>query len=250
MTPGDRLYEHSNAHRQEADCLFHYTTKGTGTFRDESTGQEDQVPAGSAFLIPIPSQSSYWNNPPLEWECMWIFFNGEIARKLVDQLIQNNNGNHVFQLHPDGPSVQALHKLHRLRMNGEPHPAQANGILYEILCGLFCPAEEPLPEAIQKACRFINQHFNNPELNVHMVAEACGLSRSHFSREFTKFMDCNPNAYITKIRLQKAFDLILSFEHKMKDIAQLVGFAEPGYFNAVFKKTYGYPPGHIRKSRK
>ncbi len=239
----------NNAKRCEAEFLFHYTTRGIGKFHDRLTQTESLVPPGSAFLRPIPSETAYENLPPDDWETLWIFFNGKLAHTLVDALIQDNNGSFIFSQSADGPSIQALYKLFRLRLNGDVHPATASGILYEMLSGLFCPKEDPIPSAIQDVCRFINQELSNPELNVALCAEHIGMSRSHFSRTFTRSMHSNPNAYINTLRMQKATDLLLSHQYKIKDIAALLGFTEAAYFNAVFKKHYGYPPGQIAKTQ-
>ena len=244
---GDKPRILNNAVRCEAEFLFHYTTRGIGKFHDRATHSEAFVPAGSAFLVPIPSETGYENIPPDDWETMWVFFNGHLAQQLVISLLKQNGGSYIFTQSADGPSMQALYKLFQLRLHDDLHPATASGILYEMLSGLFCPEEEPLPPEIQKTCRFINQELSNPDLNVALCAEHIKMSRSHFSRTFTRYMHCNPNTYINTLRMQKATDLILSHQYKMKDIAALLGFTEPAYFNAVFKKHYGYPPGQIAK---
>ena len=46
-------------------------------------------------------------------------------------------------------------------------------------------------------------------------------------------------AYLTKIRLEHALELLRTTEDKTYIIASRVGYMEPNYFSYVFKKQYG-----------
>jgi AraC-like DNA-binding protein len=234
----------SNANRYDAEFLFHYTTKGYGLFRDDILKTESPVPLGTAFMIPLPSKTSYINVLSHEWECMWVFFNGEIAKKIVHKLIEDN-GSYLFKQPTNGSAIKALFKLFQLKMSGLLHPANASGIMFEILQGLSHKDNEQIPENILRACRVVNQELSNPDLNVEMLAKTVSLSRFHFSRSFTRYMHCSPNAYIVEQRLQKAVDLIIGGQYKMKEVSKMVGFSDAGYFNSVFKKKYNLPPGKM-----
>ena len=48
-------------------------------------------------------------------------------------------------------------------------------------------------------------------------------------------------AYLTKIRLEHALELLRTTEDKTYIIASRVGYMEPNYFSYVFKKQYGIP---------
>lgn len=53
-------------------------------------------------------------------------------------------------------------------------------------------------------------------------------------------------AYLTKIRLEHALELLRTTEDKTYIIASRVGYMEPNYFSYVFKKQYGISPSKYR----
>jgi YesN/AraC family two-component response regulator len=55
--------------------------------------------------------------------------------------------------------------------------------------------------------------------------------------------------YLTKIRIQKAAELLRSTSSSVSDIAALVGYANANYFNKVFRKAVGVSAGTFRHSK-
>ena len=53
-------------------------------------------------------------------------------------------------------------------------------------------------------------------------------------------------AYLTKVRLEHAVELLRTTEDKTYIIASQVGYTEPNYFSYVFKKQYGISPSRYR----
>lgn len=53
-------------------------------------------------------------------------------------------------------------------------------------------------------------------------------------------------AYLTRIRLEHAVELLRTTEDKTYIIAEAVGYTEPNYFSYVFKKQYGISPSRYR----
>lgn len=44
-----------------------------------------------------------------------------------------------------------------------------------------------------------------------------------------------------------ADDLLLTTDHRISDIAAMVGFEDSGYFTRLFRKGKGVPPAEFRK---
>lgn len=55
------------------------------------------------------------------------------------------------------------------------------------------------------------------------------------------------NEYTKKIRMTKALDLLYDDELSIVEIAKSVGYYGDGYFQKVFKETYGVTPSQMRK---
>jgi len=50
---------------------------------------------------------------------------------------------------------------------------------------------------------------------------------------------------LNELRISKAKEMLMKGGMKCKDVANAVGYAEPGYFNAVFRKLTGKSPNEF-----
>jgi TolB-like protein/AraC-like DNA-binding protein len=80
------------------------------------------------------------------------------------------------------------------------------------------------------------------------LAREIGISRYQLNRRLKVISGKSPNQVIREFRLQKAFELMQLRAITISEIAYQVGFSSPSYFNACFKKYFGYPPGNVKPS--
>lgn len=102
-------------------------------------------------------------------------------------------------------------------------------------------------EAILHAEMQLQSYFNRP-LSMKTLAKDCGMSLRNFSRRFKLATGTTPTAYLQKIRVQHAKELIGSSNLSIVDIAYKTGFTNASYFNSVFKKHYFSTPSQYRLS--
>ena len=87
----------------------------------------------------------------------------------------------------------------------------------------------------------------NPGLTLTDLAEQLELSLSRTSHVLKKEFNKNFNELLNAARIKRAADLLLSTPFSLKHIAVLSGFDNEYYFNRVFKRQTGLPPGEYRK---
>jgi AraC-like DNA-binding protein len=85
-------------------------------------------------------------------------------------------------------------------------------------------------------------------LDVGDLAEAAGLSRAHFSREFKRAFGESPHAYLLTRRLERAAALLRATDRSIAAICFAVGLRSVGSFTSSFTRTYGMTPTAYRAS--
>lgn len=83
-------------------------------------------------------------------------------------------------------------------------------------------------------------------LSVDDLADAAGLSRAHFSREFRRAFGESPHAYLLTRRLERAAALLRTTDRSVAEICLAVGLRSIGSFTTSFKRTYGVTPTAYR----
>ncbi len=99
---------------------------------------------------------------------------------------------------------------------------------------------------IEPALELLRKKLLDPDLNVEMLHEVCGLSNTYFRSLFVARFGVSPKKYILDRRLIHARQLLESGECRfIREAARLSGFEDPLYFSRIFKARYGYPPSHV-----
>jgi len=103
---------------------------------------------------------------------------------------------------------------------------------------------------IVKAREYIDANFASGDISLYSTAEYVGISPNHLSTVFAQETGENFIDYITRIRIEKAKQLLRDTDMKSADIAYETGFGDPHYFSNIFKKNTGLSPREFRLSRK
>lgn len=109
---------------------------------------------------------------------------------------------------------------------------------------------QALPERISliyEAKAYVDDHFTNPDLMLNDVAERINLSPSHFSVVFSSEIGESFKDYLTRVRIERAKELLRTTSLKCSEIAYQSGYNDPHYFSHVFKKNTGFPPQQFRR---
>lgn len=98
--------------------------------------------------------------------------------------------------------------------------------------------QEKLDEAIY-------EKISDKNLNVKALAEMMYLERSGLYRKIKAELDMSPIAYIRKVRMEYAKNLLAEKKLTVSETAYACGFDSLSYFSKQFKKTYGKSPSDV-----
>jgi AraC family transcriptional regulator len=98
-----------------------------------------------------------------------------------------------------------------------------------------------------KAKDYLDDNYMK-DIKVEDAAKEACMSPFHFLRLFKKIYEETPYQYITRNRINKAFDLILKTEMPITEVCFEVGFNSLSSFSWLVKQKYGMSPEQMRDS--
>ncbi len=134
-----------------------------------------------------------------------------------------------------------------------PHPAQLLADAPDAPSASPAPAEAE-PPAVEPPCRTAAlayavhaiQSDLTQSLDVEEMARSLQMSASHFIRTFKAQVGYSPLAYQTRLRIERAKDLLRNTSLRVSEIAAQIGYQNPMYFSSTFKKHTGMTPLEYR----
>jgi AraC-like DNA-binding protein len=95
---------------------------------------------------------------------------------------------------------------------------------------------------ISPAIDYINENFAKEALSISDLSALCGITPEYFRRLFREFFGDSPIAYINKMKLGRAKDLLDSGIYSASDAALLSGYTDLSHFSREFKRYTGMAP--------
>lgn len=116
-------------------------------------------------------------------------------------------------------------------------------VIWRIEC-----SREDSNTAIKKAKEYIAKNYHHEWISLGSVADAVNLSHTYFSSTFKKDVGTSFVDYLTRVRLDKAKELLCCTSMQVSEIAYKVGFKDYRYFSQIFKKFIGQTPSCFKAS--
>lgn len=101
--------------------------------------------------------------------------------------------------------------------------------------------EEEKDQLYQVIRKYVEEHYNEPELSVNSIAEQFHVQAAYLSKLFRKMENGKLSQYIHEVRLRHAKEMLLE-NAKMEDVAIGCGFGSQRTFLRIFKQYEGITP--------
>lgn len=234
------------------DFQWHHVLSGEGVLEVE--GKRLTVKAGQSFCL-FPRVPHEYESVKAPWELIWVSFDGAWTAELLSQAGVGKSG--VYR--PDRPERIASHLGGLLSYAQQPpasHPflgMEYSKRLYSFLLELRDYVQEGAPSSesnrsrLHPVLQLIDKQLHRPILIAEM-ANAAGISPQHLCTLFRRTMDIRPMEYVNRERIKRSKELMFrEGGTPIREIALRVGFDNPSYFSAVFKRLEGQSPEQFKR---
>jgi AraC-like DNA-binding protein len=103
---------------------------------------------------------------------------------------------------------------------------------------------------IKKLNAHITCHLHNSSLSVDLLARMMNMSRPTLYRKIRTMTDLTPNDLIHVARLKQAAALLAAGDHKVFEVAKMVGFQSQSSFGKAFIKQFKLTPTQYLQKKK
>jgi len=105
--------------------------------------------------------------------------------------------------------------------------------------------ESQSDSVVKKAQAYIQENYSH-DISLDDVSRAVNISPYYFSKVFKDEAGENFIEYLTRIRVEKAKELLEKPDLSIKAISSLCGYSDPNYFSRLFKKQTDMTPREYR----
>ncbi|MEF3302749.1 helix-turn-helix domain-containing protein [Paenibacillus sp. GYB003] len=230
--------------------LFQYTLSGRGEIRIGD--RTFPLGPGKAFMIPFYGDYRYFLPGDSDhYECIFISLEGDEVAKCWSAL--EGALGPVFYLPDYSVPIRTLKYIHHeasMKQITDAYKASAMG--YQFVMELYrfrkgYDLQKKWPDVVAEAAKLLQEQYGEID-GLDGVAARLGVTKSHLIKLFHRTVGKTPIEFLTKVRMEKAVELLRRPDLSVEAIALAVGYADVSYFVKVFRKCFGLPPGRFRKN--
>lgn len=111
----------------------------------------------------------------------------------------------------------------------------------------WAQTENATRQRLAPVLEYIQAHLGDSTLSVDTLAKQCAVSDTYLRKLFVQQLGETPQKYISRLRLERATELLRSGYYSVSEIADRCGFNNPNYFSLFIKKETGLSPLQYRK---
>ncbi|EMS70072.1 response regulator transcription factor [Ruminiclostridium cellobioparum] len=100
---------------------------------------------------------------------------------------------------------------------------------------------------IRDIIKYIHEHYQE-EVNLSDLSRKLDISVIYISQLFKREVGMNFSSYLTKVRMDKAVELLETGNYKVYEVSEMVGYQTIQYFSKMFKKETGKMPSDFGRS--
>lgn len=218
-------------------------------------GRRQVLTEGTAVLLPPNKAHRYGANADRPWSLIWMHLVGSQAKRL-EEVFNPAPAHAGDRFHFSGLDrvVECFEDVFG-HVNGAYRDADLIGLATGAarFVGLLRTLRQAEPgtrrEAetrVLRAVRHMRERLAQP-VTLAELAKVAGWAPTHFATVFRRQTQASPLVFLTRLRLQRACELLKATDASLAEIGAQVGFADPFYFSRVFSRHQGLSPAAYRR---
>ena len=232
-------------------------------------GDSFRYHGGSLTVIPenIPHTTISDPGRICKWEFLFVDLAGFFRERAIavfpnqDELVRIIGSGGLFLDRETEPQVAWLVRsmLEECRKKQRFYQESVKGYLYALFMEILRLHPEISSEGkrrkltgqvryVDEAVRYIYANYKE-DIHLSDIAQACGLSESHFRRVFEESLRMKPVDFLNTVRIREACRLIEREDLPIRDVCTRVGYITPSTFHRNFMKITGMSPGDWKRER-
>lgn len=129
----------------------------------------------------------------------------------------------------------------------QPEVPQVQETKAEVSTEVATPLEEEKePLFIVRFKDVVEAHLSDSDISVDDLAAEMNLSRVQLYRKVKAITGASPIELLRTARLNRAYQLLLTTDKNISEVAYGVGFTAPSYFTKCFKEEFGVSPSDLQ----
>lgn len=217
-----------------------------GKGRIEYSDTSCQLLPGNVTII-FPGTKRRYHTLGEQWSLRWLTLTGPLMRSVFESLGIDSS---VTVRKVGGCPEELFKRLEVLTADvSERGIRESCQLAFQIMLlatAVSSYMENNNSHLVQTMIAYIEQRFDDPNLNVDWLAGKLQKHRSSLSRQFKSEIGLSPSDYIIQTRLRRAMELLRTTSDSLSKISKACGFNNPDYFIRLFHQKIGLTPGAYR----
>ena len=242
---------HSFGPALKPNYVIHFVLSGKGIFSMD--GKKYELEAGSGFLIPPGELAFYQADEKEPWTYIWVGFSGNKAQEYISGIGLSCRAP-VFQSEEHEALYECVRDMMEHNIYGVANELRRVGQLHIFLS--MIAKENPMEEDVGKGNQYVKRAVDYIQKNYHIpikvtdIADYVCINRSYLYSLFQEALEMSPQQFLSRYRITKAAELLLTSSLSIESIALSTGYNDPFVFTKAFKQLKGMSPTTYRKEKK
>lgn len=235
--------------KRETSRIFvlEYVLSGSGYILLNDTRHE--VGAGDAYLLEPGSSHEYGTYADDPYTKYWVNFRSSIFLEIAHQY--GLDGRVVFRNVDLRKQFERLFDLSKVSSLNDDIYHEASAIIFEMFMLLAKSARKAqvIPPAIARARDLLDFAIES-KFDIDELTRMLFISKSQLMRGFKRYYGISPYQYLLSQKIERAKEQLLSSDMSIREISDVLHFANEHHFSNYFKEQVGMSPRAFRKEHR